>query len=482
MRWLNDIQRDRDRVRERRSRITQDIDLAQLASERGEVSDAGAAERLENLNRGLENADSELERLDSEYTDCLRQAARNPEALVPGDGNVPYEPYGSSRTDPAGDALAPPARAARSAALRANDSASFLPTRSQEHMESQLRADDDPEQRMARLVAALADRAYFRAFSKVLNDPVSGGHEWTDPERKAVQKVRQLERAMGLGTQGGGFMVPYELDPQILIANAGAVSPLREIARVATTAFNTKKFVTSVGVTSTWTPEATEQTDDSPTLLQPSIDCKKGAAFVPVSYELYEDSDIAQQVGAVLADAKAVQEALGFTLTQTNGPLGLISQLVAAGGSVVIATGTNVLAQADLYANQAALPARWRPNAKWMMNLSILNGFRQLPQATGLNYSIVNDATKPPTALGWPVYENSSMDGTLTGAAADYLVVSGDFRQFAIVDRIGASVELIPAVFGTAHRPTGQRGFYLHFRTGSDVLIPDAFRLSNYST
>jgi hypothetical protein len=31
-------------------------------------------------------------------------------------------------------------------------------------------------------------------------------------------------------------------------------------------------------VTSTLTPELTEQTDDSPTMLQPSIDCKKGAA------------------------------------------------------------------------------------------------------------------------------------------------------------------------------------------------------------
>jgi len=349
-------------------------------------------------------------------------------------------------------------------------------------MERQIRSDDDPDQRLARYVAALADRSYFRAFSAWMRDPISGGHSWTPKEREAVRKVQHLERAMGLGSQGGGFLVPYELDPQILIANAGAVSPLRQIARITTTAFNVKKFVTSLGVTSTWTPEATEQTDDSPTLLQPSITCAKGSAFVPVSYELYEDSDIAQQVGNVLADAKAVQEALSFTLTQTNGPLGLISQLVAAGGSTVIATGTNVLAQGDLYANQAALPARWRPNAAWMMNLSILNGYRQLPQATGLNYSVIDDSGPAPRALGWPVYENSSMDGTLTGATADYLVLSGDFRQFAIVDRVGTTIELIPALFGTAHRPTGSRGFYLHYRTGSDVLVADAFRLSNFST
>lgn len=374
-------------------------------------------------------------------------------------------------------------RGVRSQALFANDRAAFLPEEAREHMERQIRADDDRNGGLARATVALADRAYFRAFSKVLNDPVSGGHEWTDAERKAVARVRTLERTMNLGTGGaGGFMVPYELDPSIVIAGTGAISPLRKISRVTTTSLLTKKFVTSVGVTTHWDPEETEATDDAPTLLQPSIDTKKGAGFVPVSFELYEDSDIARQIGDVFADAKAVWESLSFTLTQTNGPTGLISGLVAAGGSTVIATGTNVLAQGDLYANQAALPPRWRANAKWMMNLSILNGFRQLPQATGLNYSVISDTTTPPTALGWPVYENSSMDGTLTGAAADYLVVSGDFQQFAIVDRIGASIELIPMLLGANRRPTGQRGFYLHWRAGSGVLVPDAFRLSNYST
>jgi HK97 family phage major capsid protein len=96
--------------------------------------------------------------------------------------------------------------------------------------------------------------------------------------------------------------------------------------------------VTSLGVTATWTPEATEQTDDSPALLQPAIVCKKGQAFVPVSFELYEDSDIAQQLGTVFADAKNVHESLSFTLNQTNGPTGIISSIVTAAGANIIAT------------------------------------------------------------------------------------------------------------------------------------------------
>jgi HK97 family phage major capsid protein len=412
--------------------------------------------------------------------DELRSAAadtRNHEAGVSYDRGDQDGDRRSTRDDD-------PRSAIRSEALRANERAEFLPAASRAYMERAIRDDDDPNNGLARATIALSDRNYFRAFSKLLNDPVSGAHLWTPEERQAVQRVKDEARSLTLATSGtaGGFLVPYELDPQILIANAGAISPLRQISKVVTTSQNVKKFVTSLGVTTHWDPEETETTDDSPTLLQPSITCKKGAGFVQVDYELFEDSDIAQQVGNVLADAKAVQEALSFTITQSNGPNGIITALVAAGGSTVIATASNVLAQADLYTNQASLPARWRPNAKWMMNLSIINGFRQLPQATGLNYSIINDSTSPPTALGWPVYENSNMDGTLTGAAADYAVLSGDFHQFAIVDRIGTSIELIPNLMGANRRPIGSRGFYMHWRTGSDVLIPDAFRLSNYST
>lgn len=397
------------------------------------------------------------------------------------------DPGGSLRAEDRGNFTrrdVEPTGEVRSQALFANERADFLPDRARAHMERTLREDDDPEHRLARFTVALSSRDYYRAFSKVMNDPISGGHEWTPEERQAVQQVRWTQRTLNLSTTGtaGGFLVPYELDPSIIIAGAGAVSPLREIARVVTTAQNEKRFVTSVGVTAHWDPEETQSSDDSPTLLQPTVVCKKGAAFVPVSYELYEDSDIAQQIGTLFADAKAVKEASDLTITATNGPTGIITALVAAGGSTVIATGTNVLAQADLYNNQAALPARWRPNAKWMMNLTILNGYRQLPQATGLNYSIVNDNTTPPTALSWPIYENSSMDSTLTGAAADYLVLSGDFQQFAIVDRVGTSIELVPHLFGAAFRPTGQRGFYMHWRVGSGVLVPDAFRLSNFST
>lgn len=371
----------------------------------------------------------------------------------------------------------------RGRALAAIERSNRLPDAAREAATRAIEADEDRDNLLSRYTVTTSDPSYYAAFTSWFNEPTTGPHVWSPAERNAVRNVSQLSRAMSLGTAGaGGFLVPYELDPQLTIANGGSVNPMRQVARVTQTAYNEKRFVTSLGVTASWDAEAAEVSDDSPALLQPSITCHKGAAYVQTSYELDEDATLGSQVGALFADAKAQLEATAFTVgTGTGQPKGIVTAVSAVPGSVV-ATGTNTLAAADLFANQAALPARWRPNARWMMNLSIINGYRQLPVAAGLDDSIVNDEGPRPRALGWEIVENSTMDGTLTATAADYTVLSGDFNQYAIVDRLGTMPVPVPVVIGANRRPTGERGWYLHFRTGGDALLPDAFRLTNHST
>jgi len=208
----------------------------------------------------------------------------------------------------------------RSQALRANEQADFLPERAREHVENMIRQDEDPNGGLAQYTVALANRSYYRAFSKWFNDPQSGGYEWTADEREAVQKVRLLERSMVLGTDNvGGFLaLPYELDPNVVIT-ASYKDPMRQICRVETGVLNAKRFITSAGSTSSWDAEEVEVSDDSPVLAAVTITAKKGMTFIPVSFELYEDTSIAQQVGALFADNKANHESLSFTLTQSGG-------------------------------------------------------------------------------------------------------------------------------------------------------------------
>jgi HK97 family phage major capsid protein len=403
------------------------------------------------------------------------QVADHPDSLQWGFGGAPADD--DTRTANS------PRQQLRSRALAANEQCRNMPDAARAHMAKALQEDPDPESKLARYVIATSAPDYMRAFSKWTADPVAGHREWDARELAAFQKVQGEARAMSIGTPGsGGMLVPYQLDPQILIAGVGSVNPMRELATVKPTAQDVTKVVTSLGVTASWDAEAAEVSDDSPTLLQPSLQAFKGQAFIPVSVELFEDSDLQRQVGDLFADAKAQLESNAFTLGGgSTAPEGVITGVSAVGGSVVTSALT-LLSLVDIIANQNALPPRWRANANWMANLSMINAARQIPLYTN-GPSIVNDATTPPRCLGWALYENSAMDGTIAaGATNDYVWLSGDFKRgYQIRDRIGTMLELIPTLFGAAFRPTGQRGFHMHWRTAGKVVIPDAFRLTNYS-
>jgi HK97 family phage major capsid protein len=372
----------------------------------------------------------------------------------------------------------------RSAALRAIDARRDAPDDARHRVATLL--DDARGHELdtaARWTLTTISPAYERAVGKLFRDPEHGHREFDAEELAAFRDAKQLQRAMALSPDSaGGFLIPFTLDPAILLTSAGSVNPMRQLARTATTATDTWSGITSAGVTASWDAEAAEVSDDSPTLAQPVISVHKGAAFIAASIEVAADSNIATQVGALFTDAKDQLEATAMTLgTGTGEPKGIITAVSAVAGSVVTSAAT-ALTIADIYAVQNALPARWRPRAQWMANLSVINMARQLVAGSGLTTSIVDDAANPPRMLGWALNENSVMDGTITATANDYLLLAGDFQSgFCLVDRIGAVVEFIPHLFGAARRPTGQRGWYMHWRVGSDVLVADSFRLLNLS-
>jgi HK97 family phage major capsid protein len=85
-----------------------------------------------------------------------------------------------------------------------------------------------------------------------------------------------------------------------------------------------------------------------------------------------------------------------------------------------------------------------------------------------------------PRLLNRPVLEAEDMDGVINAAQNNYIAIIGDFGQgYVIADRVGTTVELIPHLFGTNRRPTGQRGWYAHVRHGAAVVDAGAFRMLN---
>ena len=67
------------------------------------------------------------------------------------------------------------------------------------------------------------------------------------------------------------------------------------------------------------------------------------------------------------------------------------------------------------------------------------------------------------------------MDGTIT--ASKNLLIYGDFSNLVVTQRVGATVELIPHLFGANRRPTGQQGLWMWARYGSDSINDFAFKM-----
>jgi len=151
---------------------------------------------------------------------------------------------------------------------------------------------------------------------------------------------------------------------------------------------------------------------------------------------------------------------------------------------VSAATGLTVTA-ANLYALEAALPPRFRPNESFVANRSIYNIVRGIDTAGGAAlwlYIAQGLATQTPTPgntgatlLGRGAWEASAMQATVVNATK--IAIVGDFNYFLILDRIGLHIELIPFLFGAAqgNLPVGQRGIYAWWRNTSKVLSASAF-------
>lgn len=331
------------------------------------------------------------------------------------------------------------------------------------NVERLLHSVDDEQGSIARRMLVTGSPIYRKAFGKAL---VSQGN----PGALTVEE----QRALSLGTAAaGGYAVPYQLDPTIILTSNGATNPLRQVSRVEQITGKEWDGITSAGVTVSRSAEAAEAADNSPTLVQPTVKAERVQGFVPFSFEIEQDwSGLLDSITSMLTDAKDVEEATAFVTGTGVSPdaNGLLTTLNAS--SNVIA---NTFTLGSLYTLQGSLPARFRGNASFLASLDIYNAVRQFDTAGGaaLWEYLANEV--PDRLLGRRAFESSVMpDATLS--IGDKYLVYGDFRNFLIVDRVGMIVSHVPHLFGANRRPTGQAGIYALWRNNCKVLVDNAFR------
>ena len=294
-----------------------------------------------------------------------------------------------------------------------------------------------------------------------------------------MQEVVAAEeaRALGVATGGtGGFGIPIEIDPTINLLGAGALNPVRQYATVRTMSSLQLRLISADQVVAAYAAEGTEASDNSPTLVQPTLTAARGQAFIPFSYEMgYDYPNLANELGNVLADARAVVDNTAFlTGTGTNAPTGVLTGLSNTAWRIQTTT-TAVTALGDAYLLKNGLPARHLPNAVFAANPATFDVFYRFVGGGSTEPPIFNPlGNRAGTFLGYPKFEWSAMVSTTTTTASK-IMIAGDWKSgYVIGDRIGAQLEIIPALFGGAQRPTGQRGAFLFWRTGSAVVATAA--------
>ena len=317
-----------------------------------------------------------------------------------------------------------------------------------------------------------------------------GGPEYTESFMNYIRGGQfrmndgsEMRAALSTTSANGGYLIPFHLDPTIILTNAGSTNPFRQISRVETLAnSNIWHGVSSAGVTAEWIGEATEVADASPTFAQPTITPYKADAYIQASFEVTQDSNIASQVGMMFADAKDNLEATAHaTGSGSSQPWGIVTRLAATTASRVAANTNAAFGLVDVYALVNALPARHQNNATWVAHWATFNSVRRFGEGSvgaGAFWADLGPGI-PPQLLGKSAYTSSVMHTTLSSATAstDNLLILGDFSKYCIVDRVGAEIVYNPLVVGSSFRPTGQVGWAMFWRTGADVTDAGAFRL-----
>lgn len=337
---------------------------------------------------------------------------------------------------------------------------------------------DSKDSRLARQALITSKPAYVRAWSKLV---CNKAHSLTVDEQRAVSDVEEF-RAMSLTDVQGGYLVPFQLDPTVIVTSTFVRSDLRQAARVVVATGDVWNGVTSQNVVWSFQPEGTEVGDNAPSFGQPSIPNYMARGFIPISIEaMADEQNVAQEIGRLLANGKMDLEGVKFIQGSGIGePTGLMTSLGVSGnsGSVTNTAVAATFSLADLYSLQGSLPAHYRMNASWIANNLIYNKIRQFDTAGGAAFWTNLTTDRPPLLYGRDALEAEAMSSVIaTTSPKTQVLVYGDLSQYVITDRIGMAVEFIPHLFSkNNNRPTGSRGWFAYYRTGGDLVNPTGVR------
>ncbi len=347
-----------------------------------------------------------------------------------------------------------------------------------EHVENVTRMmerGDGVGETVARLALTTGTEEYRTEWLKFMTGQAHNG--------AVLQRANDEYRAMTAGTStSGGAFVPLMLDPTMVVTGAGSYNPFRRVANIKTINTLIYNGGSAAQVTAGLLTENSAFTDNAPTTAAKQITTYKIGAYIPASFEAFEDIDaLANDVLELFRDAKDNYEATQMATGSGSAPIGVVTAVGLVTASRVSPLTGGAYAVGDVYGLHAVLPARfWYSNPAqkaWVMSVATLDKTRQF--ATANNYhGFLTDLSggNPSVLMGDQALVSSAMRTSYT--TGQDVLLYGDFSRYYVVDRVGIQTEFIPNVFDqSTGRPSGTRAWLMHWRFGADVIDANAFRL-----
>jgi HK97 family phage major capsid protein len=340
------------------------------------------------------------------------------------------------------------------------------------------------EQRFGQLDAALTEiRSRLDRTETVLRRPGAGaenrGHAGEVETRAFATFLRHGRERLGADEARslrvsddttGGYLAPDQFTAELL-RNVVQFSPIRSIARTATTAAGAVLLPRRTGgMTASWVGETASRPETTVTFGQNRYTVRELACWVDVSNAMLEDSafDVAAELAFEFAEEFGKTEGTAFV----NGdgvlrPTGFMQEAdiaftVSGSASAVTADGL-----VDLF---HAVPTAYRGNGSWGMNSTTVAAIRKLKDGSGQYlWQPALSQGQPAALLGRPIVEMPDMPDVGAGA---FPIIFGDFSQYRIFDRVALSILRDPYSQAT----NGMTRFHGRRRVAGGVAKAEAFR------
>lgn len=324
-----------------------------------------------------------------------------------------------------------------------------------------------------------------------------------DPERKkafgeflrkgntAGLDALQAKAMQSNSDPDGGYTVIPEMD-QTIDRIARQTNAMYRLANVVTTGSNKyEKLVKTSGMAMRRVADgATGGETTEPKFAKMTIEVHTAECEPWVYNETLEDSfvdletDLAQEAGIAYAEGSGAEFITGDGVGKARGILAYPTTpnasytwgkvgYIPSGKSAAFASVAPADALVDLV---TALPIKYRNNASFLMNDTVLGKCRQMKDGSGQYYLWQADATKPfgGSLLGYPVEVDNSMPST---GAGSYSIAFGDFKSaYSIVNRTGTTLIRDP------YTSKGTTKFNFRRRFSGGMINFEALKLMCFAT